>query len=163
MRHLPPPTRLFTRLLAVLRSVRPQRAPVPVSAAGPVVVSVLAWALAGACLLGGAALPAAAANTHTDTHPHTPASTSADTRLRCEVAYLPAQQVWVRKVVLTHSGKRLRTVAIDGVAVYSFALSGPVVLTSLDNERIQLDVSQPAWTSDFRGLASGRGVCALVP
>lgn len=100
-------------------------------------------------------MPSAAANANA------PAST--DTRLRCEVVYQPTQNTWVREVVLTHSGKRLRTVAIDGVAVYTFALSGPVVLTSLDNERIQIDLSQPAWTSDFRGLASGRGLCTLLP
>lgn len=89
--------------------------------------------------------------------------TGTDTRLRCDVVYLPAQSTWVREVVLTHAGKRLRTVTIDGVAVYTFALSGPVVLTSMDNERIQLDLSQPAWRSDFRGLASGQGLCALLP
>ena len=88
---------------------------------------------------------------------------TADTRLRCEVAYLPAQSTWVREVVLTHSGKRLHTVSIDGVAVHAFALSGSVVLTALDNERIQLDLSQPAWRSDFRGLATGQGLCALQP
>lgn len=85
------------------------------------------------------------------------------THLRCEVVYLPTRSTWVREVKLTHAGKRLREVAIDGVAVYTFALSGPVVLTSLDNERIQLDLSQPAWTSDFRGLAAGQGICALQP
>jgi hypothetical protein len=79
------------------------------------------------------------------------------------VSYLPTRSTWVRAVTLTHAGKRLRSVSIDGVAVYTFALSGPVVLTSLDNERIQLDLSQPAWTSDFRGLATGQGLCVLQP
>lgn len=89
--------------------------------------------------------------------------TGTDTRLRCDVVYLPAHSTWTREVVLTHAGQRLRTVAIDGVAVYTFALNGPVVLTSLDNERIQLDLSQPAWRSDFRGLAFGQGLCTLLP
>lgn len=108
-----------------------------------------------ASLLGATALPAAATATK-------PTPTSTDTHLRCDVVYQPTQSTWVRQVVLTHSGKRLRTVAIDGVAVYTFALSGAVVMTSLDNERIQLDLSQPAWTSDFRGWASGRGLCVLL-
>lgn len=57
----------------------------------------------------------------------------------------------------------MRRQALDGVLVYRFALNGPVVLTSLDNERIQLDLSQPAWRSDFRGLADGQGLCVLRP
>jgi hypothetical protein len=95
--------------------------------------------------------------------PPTAPPATTDTHLSCEVSYLPTRSTWVRAVTLTHAGKRLRSVSIDGVAVYTFALSGPVVLTSLDNERIQLDLSQPAWTSDFRGLATGQGLCVLQP
>lgn len=128
-------THLHTRTAAAVRAVR--------------------WSGALACLLAlgwGAQVWA-----------NPPAAASTDTRLRCDVVYLPAHSTWTREVVLTHAGKRLRTVAIDGVAVYTFALNGPVVLTSLDNERIQLDLSQPAWRSDFRGLATGQGLCALLP
>ncbi len=110
--------------------------------------------LAGAATAGQAAASAATGKA---------APAPIDTRLNCEVVYLPERSTWTRAVVLTHSGKRLRSVSIDGVAVYTFALAGPVVLTSLDNERIQLDLSQPAWTSDFRGLASGQGRCELQP
>lgn len=117
------------------------------------------WLVAGMAVV----TPALSASPQPPTPSHGPPADSADTHLRCEVVYLPERSTWVRDVTLTHSGKRLRTVAIDGVAVYSFALSGPVVLTSLDNERIQLDLSQPAWTSDFRGLASGQGICTLQP
>ena len=79
------------------------------------------------------------------------------------MVYLPTRSTWVREVTLNHSQGRLRSVAIDGVPVYSFALAGAVVLTALDNERIQLDLSQPAWRSDFRGLAEGQGLCVLRP
>lgn len=91
------------------------------------------------------------------------AATAATAQLRCEVVYLPTRGTWVREVTLNHSHGRLRSVAIDGVPVYSFALAGAVVLTALDNERIQLDLSQPAWRSDFRGLAEGQGLCVLRP
>ncbi len=117
------------------------------------------WPL-GCLLAVGLAGPALATIPASGTTPTTGAT---DTHLRCDVVYLPAHSPWVREVVLTHRGKRLRTVTIDGVVVYTFALSGPVVLTSLDNERIQLDLSQPAWRSDFRGLATGRGLCTLLP
>ena len=77
----------------------------------------------------------------------------------CDVAYLPSRANWVRTVVVFYDDKRVRQVAVDGVAVHSFAVSGTVILTSQDNERIQLDVAQPMWTSDFRGLATGQGRC----
>lgn len=94
---------------------------------------------------------------------HPVSAEPAATRLVCDVVYLPTRASWVREVVLSHSRQRLTTVAVDGVPVYSFALNGTWVLTSLDNERIQIDLSQPAWTSDFRGLATGQGHCALMP
>ena len=122
-----------------------------------------AWLCRGMLWAGMLAIaPATAATASTATTPST-AAVNAPTRLRCEVVYQPTQASWVREVVLAHSGKRLHTVSIDGVAVHAFALSGSVVLTALDNERIQLDLSQPAWRSDFRGLATGQGLCALQP
>ena len=86
------------------------------------------------------------------------AATSTQT-LVCDVSYLPSRANWVRTVTVDYDNKRLRGVAVDGVSVHSFAVSGTVILTSQDNERIQLDVAQLGWTSDFRGLASGQGRC----
>lgn len=77
----------------------------------------------------------------------------------CDVAYLPSRANWLRTVTVDHDDKRVRSVAIDGVAVHSFAVSGTVILTSQDNERIQLDADRLAWSSDFRGLATGQGRC----
>lgn len=81
--------------------------------------------------------------------------------LLCDVAYLPTGAHWLRRVELGVDQQKVRTVRIDGLAVYSFAVSGTTVVTALDNERIQLDVAQLAWTSDLRGLASGQGSCEL--
>lgn len=112
-------------------------------------------------LLGALGATAAHTPDTADTAKGSAAATTA--QLRCEVVYLPTRGIWVREVTLNHSHGRLRSVAIDGVPVYSFALAGAVVLTALDNERIQLDLSQPAWRSDFRGLAEGQGLCVLRP
>ena len=94
-----------------------------------------------------------------------PAARSAvvQTRLVCHVAYQPTGASWDRQVTLGHSGKRLQAVSIDGVAVYSFGLQDKVVMTALDNERIQIDLARPGWVSDFRGVASGLGWCELQP
>jgi hypothetical protein len=86
-----------------------------------------------------------------------------ETVLRCEVNYLPERSTWVREVVLVHDARALRAVRIDGVAVYTFNVAGTVVLTSLDNERIQIDVARPGWTSNFRDLATGQGGCERQP
>ena len=83
--------------------------------------------------------------------------------LLCDVAYLPTRSNWVRRVELGLDRKKIQTVRIDGLAVYSFALSGTTIVTALDNERIQLDVAQLSWTSDLRGVASGQGRCELEP
>jgi hypothetical protein len=50
-------------------------------------------------------------------------------------------------------------VVIDGVAVYAFSVRGTLILTSLDNERVQIDTDTQTWTSDFRGLAQSQGHC----
>ncbi|MDP3422613.1 MAG: hypothetical protein Q8S32_02500 [Burkholderiaceae bacterium] len=110
-----------------------------------------------------AALGVTAAHTPDTADTAKGSAAAATVQLRCEVVYLPTRGTWVREVTLNHSHGRLRSVAIDGVPVYSFALAGAVVLTALDNERIQLDLSQPAWRSDFRGLAEGQGLCVLRP
>ena len=83
--------------------------------------------------------------------------------LACEAVYLPARTTWVRQVEIDHDGQRVRAVRIDGVTVHSFSVRGEVILTALDNERIQIDVAAPAWQSDFRGLASAQGRCERSP
>jgi len=79
--------------------------------------------------------------------------------LVCEAAYLPARTVWTRTVAIEYDQQRVRSVLIDGVAVYTFAVRDTVILTSLDNERIQIDTAAQTWTSDFRGVASAHGRC----
>ena len=87
------------------------------------------------------------------------AQAATDVRWRCEVVYQPARQVWVRELTLSHEDKRLTRVAIDGVPVYTFAVYEQWIMTSQDNERVQIDVGSRTWQSDFRGLASGQGRC----
>ncbi len=80
-------------------------------------------------------------------------------RMLCEAVYLPARAVWVRAVELEHSDQALTAVRIDGVPVFTFVVDGTLVMTSLDNERIQIDVARQSWHSDFRGLAQSQGRC----
>jgi hypothetical protein len=79
--------------------------------------------------------------------------------LVCEAVYLPARSVWVRTVGIEYDQKRVLSVAIDGVPVYSFNVRDTLILTALDNERIQVDTVTRSWTSDFRGMASSQGRC----
>jgi len=80
-------------------------------------------------------------------------------RMLCEAVYLPTRTVWAREVELEHNGQALTAVRIDGVSVYAFSVDGTLVLTSLDNERIQIDTASQTWHSDFRGLAQSQGRC----
>ncbi len=79
--------------------------------------------------------------------------------LACEAVYLPARSTWVREVRFTLDERRIRGVQIDGVPVYTFAVHETVLLTALDNERIQLDTATLTWRSDFRGQATSEGRC----
>lgn len=79
--------------------------------------------------------------------------------LSCEASYLPARSTWVREVRFSLDEQRVRAVEIDGVPVYSFSVVGTVLLTALDNERIQLDTATLLWRSDFRGQARSEGRC----
>ncbi|HSX91618.1 MAG TPA: hypothetical protein VLG41_01760 [Hydrogenophaga sp.] len=79
--------------------------------------------------------------------------------LSCEAVYLPARSTWVREVRFTLDERRIRGVEIDGVPVYSFSVFDTVLLTALDNERIQLDTAALIWRSDFRGQATSEGRC----
>ena len=60
---------------------------------------------------------------------------------------------------ITYDNQRVRSVAIDGLPVYSFNVQGATLLTALDNERIQINLASLVWTSDLRGLASAQGRC----
>lgn len=79
--------------------------------------------------------------------------------LVCEAVYLPARSVWVRTVGIEYDQKRVLSVEIDGVPVYSFNVRDTLILTAMDNERIQIDTATQNWTSDFRGLATSQGRC----
>ena len=79
--------------------------------------------------------------------------------LSCEAVYLPARTTWTRLVTIGYDRQRVRTVQIDGVPVYTFNVRDTVILTSTDNERIQIDTATQTWTSDFRGAATSQGRC----
>ncbi|WP_439520713.1 hypothetical protein [Hydrogenophaga sp.] len=79
--------------------------------------------------------------------------------LSCEAVYLPARTTWTRLVTIGYDQKRVRSVQIDGVPVYTFNVRETVILTSTDNERIQIDTATQTWTSDFRGAATSQGRC----
>jgi hypothetical protein len=82
---------------------------------------------------------------------------------RCEVVYMPARSTWVRSLALRVHGSRIAEMRIDEQPVHTFALEGALLLTSMDNERIAIDVAEGQWTSDFRGVATGRGRCEREP
>lgn len=84
-------------------------------------------------------------------------------RLLCEAVYEPARTVWSRVVEIDHDDRAVTAIRIDGVPVYSFAVDGNLIMTALDNERIQVDAALQTWNSDFRGLAQGRGRCERAP
>jgi hypothetical protein len=107
-------------------------------------------------LLGWWALPLVAATPQADSQG------LRNTVWLCEAAYLPARTTWPRRVDIGFDQQRVRTVHIDGVPVYTFSIRGTVILTALDNERIQIDTASQTWTSDFRGLATAQGRCERV-
>jgi hypothetical protein len=90
-----------------------------------------------------------------------PAATPAaqQVTLVCEAVYLPAREIWVRRVRIGFDSERVTSVDIDGVPVHSFTAVGPVLLTALDNERIRIDTARQTWKSDFRGQAQSQGRC----
>ena len=79
--------------------------------------------------------------------------------LLCEASYQPARTTWTRTVRIGYDKKRVRSVLIDGVPVYTFTVQDTVILTAIDNERIQIDTAAQTWTSDFRGQATAQGRC----
>lgn len=109
-------------------------------------MKTLAWPLLAALVAGsGAALADGPA--------------PAQVVLSCEAVYLPARTTWTREVRFTLDERRIRGVEVDGVPVYSFSVYETVLLTALDNERIQLDTASLTWRSDFRGQATSEGRC----
>lgn len=106
-------------------------------------------ALAVACVL----LAAAAA------HAVAPGKGANSVTLVCEAVYLPVRSPWTRTVDIAYDQQRVRSVQIDGVAVHTFAIAGTLILTSQDNERIQIDTAAQTWRSDFRGMATAQGRC----
>ena len=95
--------------------------------------------------------------------PPAKAATQADqVTLVCEAVYLPARPTWTRTVRIGYDKKRVRSVQIDGVPVYTFAIQETVILTAIDNERIQIDTAAQTWSSDFRGQATAMGRCERV-
>ena len=116
------------------------------------------WAgLLLACL---GALPVGAAEPVKKTP--TPPPIADTVTLVCEAVYLPTRAHWARTVSVAYDQQRIREVVIDGQTVHSFSIQGTLILTSQDNERIQIDVATQTWRSDFRGLASAEGRCERV-
>ena len=109
-----------------------------------------------AALLSCAMLQPAGAHTISTTT----AATTTTSSWTCNAFYLPARSIWQRTVTIDFDGATARSVLIDGVAVYTFAVSGTSVMTAVDGERIQFDVAALTWTSDLRGLISATGRCA---
>jgi len=109
-------------------------------------------ALIGPLALGGLGLTAGHVAAQADT-------ATARVLLVCEAAYLPTRSVWRRTVEIEHNDQRVLRVRIDGIEVFTFAVQGTLILTGLDNERIQIDTASRIWTSDFRGVATSRGHC----
>lgn len=113
--------------------------------------------LARPAVLAVSAALATSATAQTPAEPD--ATATGNVVLVCEAAYLPTRSVWVRKVGINYDQQRVLSVQIDGVPVYTFNVQGTVILTALDNERIQIDTAAQTWTSDFRGVASSQGRC----
>ena len=83
--------------------------------------------------------------------------------LTCAVAYMPQRSTWVREVRIDWDQKAIRRLRIDGVEPYGFSFLPTGVMTAVDNERIQIDLSTRQWQSDFRGHATGQGRCETAP
>ena len=80
----------------------------------------------------------------------------------CEVAYLPERRTWTRRVSLRWDGDAFAGMTIDGLRPHAVSPQGTVLITALDNERIELDLASMSWASDFRGLATGQGRCEAL-
>lgn len=117
-------------------------------------------ALMSVACVAAALAPTASAQTRP---PSKPAPTANEVTLVCEAVYMPARTTWTRTVSIGYDKKRVRSVKIDGVPVYTFAIQDTVILTAVDNERIQIDTAAQTWSSDFRGQATAQGRCERGP
>ena len=88
------------------------------------------------------------------------ASSTSTSTWTCQAFYLPSRSIWPRTVAVDYDGAVVQSVQIDGVAVYTFTVSGSRLMTAVDGERIQFDVAALTWTSDLRGLVSAKGRCS---
>jgi hypothetical protein len=88
-----------------------------------------------------------------------PAASGRVVSLSCNAFYLPARSIWKRLVDIELDTKGVRTIRIDGVAVYTFAIDGSSILTAVDGERIQINAALLTWSSDLRGIVSSQGRC----
>ena len=116
--------------------------------------------LAGLWLACFSALPVGAAEPAKQIQAAPPATGTVT--LVCEAVYMPTRATWARTVTVAYDQQRVREVTIDGQVAYSFAVQDTLILTALDNERIQVDVAAQRWSSDFRGLATAQGRCERV-
>jgi hypothetical protein len=112
--------------------------------------------ITAACCVAAALSFTAVAQTKAPAKAAAPAN---EVTLVCEAVYLPARTTWTRTVSIGYDKKRVRSVQIDGVPVYTFAIQETVILTAIDNERIQIDTAAQTWSSDFRGQATAMGRC----
>jgi hypothetical protein len=82
----------------------------------------------------------------------------------CQVFYTPSRTIQQRTWAFEHDGAQLQKVWIDGVATHAFSLTEAGVMTSQDNERIELIFLPGAarWLSDFKGHAQGEGDCVAT-
>ncbi|MDM7942715.1 MAG: hypothetical protein QUV35_08805 [Hydrogenophaga sp.] len=110
-------------------------------------------------LAGGVASALSLAAAAQNKAPAQAAPKASEVTLVCEAVYLPARTTWTRTVLIAYDDRRVRSVQIDGVPVYTFAIQETVILTAIDNERIQIDTAAQTWSSDFRGQATAQGRC----
>lgn len=113
-----------------------------------------------AVLVVAAAQAASAADRPAAKAPPTP--TSGTVSLICSPFYLPARSIWKREVDIAYDADGVYAVKIDGLAVYSFAVTDTTLLTAVDGERIQIDTATRTWSSDLRGLVTSSGACTAA-
>lgn len=87
------------------------------------------------------------------------ANTVKNKQFICAAFYLPTRSIWNRQVDIRLQNSRVLAVQIDGLPVYAFSMDGHVILTAIDNERIQIDTKAMLWASDLRGMATSQGQC----
>jgi hypothetical protein len=84
--------------------------------------------------------------------------------LDCRVQYKKDGGLWHRAVSLVYDKSKLREVRIDDQPVYTFNLTNKAILTSVDSERIQIEIrpTKTTWRSNFRDRDFGVGACVKI-